>query len=167
MSYYAKVLRPDETVRAVGRIHWVVYLKAWALLLIGLAAAIAYFALRQPAVDDAADGWQPGSLRLGAAAVVAVVFLAVGLVQFLSAWIRRTTTEIAITDRRIIFKQGFLRRRTMEMNMNKVETVDVLQSIPGRLLNYGTIIIRGTGSSYEPLRLINNPIIIRTAIVAQ
>jgi uncharacterized membrane protein YdbT with pleckstrin-like domain len=71
-----------------------------------------------------------------------------------------------VTDRRIIFKEGFVRRRTMEMNMNKVETVDVIQSIAGRIFNYGAILIRGVGSSYEPLRLIADPLTLRTAIIA-
>ena len=77
------------------------------------------------------------------------------------------TTEIVVTDRRILFKEGFLRRRTMEMNMSKVETVDVVQSIPGRIFNYGTILIRGTGSSYEPLSLIGDPLTLRNAILVQ
>ena len=162
MSYYEKVLLPDESLRAVGTVHWVVYLRAWILLVPGLLAAAAYLSLRAPAAAPAADAWQAL-----AAAALAAVLLVTGFLRLFSAWVRRTTTEIAITDRRIIFKEGFIRRRTMEMNMNKVETVDVVQSIAGRLLNYGTIIIRGSGSSYEPLRLINNPIIIRTAIVAQ
>ena len=80
---------------------------------------------------------------------------------------RRITTEIVVTDRRVIFKEGFVRRRTMDMNMNNVETVDVVQSIVGRVFDYGTLLNRGTGSSYVPLRLIADPLALRTAIIAQ
>jgi uncharacterized membrane protein YdbT with pleckstrin-like domain len=86
-----------------------------------------------------------------------------GLV-FLGAWIRRKGTEIVVTDRRVIYKRGFIARRTVEMNISKVETVDVEQSIAGRLLGYGTVLIRGTGESLEPLRHVEAPLTIRNAI---
>ena len=66
-------------------------------------------------------------------------------VTFVSAWFRRWTTEIDVTNRRIVYKCGLIKRHTVEMNMDKVESVDVDQSIFGRLLNYGDITIRGTG----------------------
>ncbi|MDB5397182.1 MAG: rane-flanked domain protein [Rhodospirillales bacterium] len=161
MAYYTKVLLPDEQVRTVGRLHWAIYLKAWICLLLATLAGLDFLHLRSS--TDAANG-DSVSIVLEAVAAAFVVF---GLLLLLSAWLRRVTTEIVVTDRRIIFKEGFVRRRTMEMNMNKVETVDVVQSILGRIFNYGTILIRGTGSSYEPLRLIGNPLALRTAIVAQ
>jgi uncharacterized membrane protein YdbT with pleckstrin-like domain len=159
MAYYTKVLLPDEQVRAVGRLHWLIYLRGWICLVLAAVAGIAYLYIRQPG----ADGADSFSIVPEAAAAI---FLLLGLLFMLSAWIRRGTTEIVVTDRRIIFKEGFVRRRTMEMNMSKVETVDVVQSILGRLFNYGTILIRGTGSSYEPLALIGDPLALRTAIVA-
>ena len=66
---------------------------------------------------------------------------------FVSAWFRRWTTEIDVTDRRIVYKRGFINRHTVEMNMDKVESVDVDQSFWGRLLDYGDIIVRGTGDT--------------------
>jgi uncharacterized membrane protein YdbT with pleckstrin-like domain len=158
MAYYTKVLLADEQLRAVGRLHWAIYLRGWICLIVALAAGIGFLRLRSTDPED---------VPTLAAGAVAAVFLVVGLLLVFSAWVRRTTTEIVVTDRRILFKEGFVRRRTMEMNMNKVETVDVVQSIPGRIFNYGTILIRGTGSTYEPLRLIGNPLALRTAVVAQ
>jgi uncharacterized membrane protein YdbT with pleckstrin-like domain len=99
--------------------------------------------------------------------VAALFFLLLALGSLLSALIRRGSTEIVVTDRRIIFKEGVLRRRTMEMNMNKVETVDVVQTIAGRILNFGAVLIRGVGSSYEPIGMVADPLALRTAIVAQ
>lgn len=162
MAYYTKVLLPDEQVRTVGRLHWAIYLKSWICLLLAAVLGVAYLRL-EPSAGDLSSG---DSLSLMAGAAAAILFL-LGLLALFSAWLRRTTTEIVVTDRRIIFKEGFIRRRTMEMNMNKVETVDVVQSIVGRVFDYGTILIRGTGSSYEPLRLIGHPLALRTAIVAQ
>jgi uncharacterized membrane protein YdbT with pleckstrin-like domain len=162
MAYYTKVLLPGESVRIIGRLHWAIYIRAWFCLIIAALATIDFLYLRSRPADGASD--TPVSLiALG----ITAFFLFFGLFFLLVAWNRRKTTEIVVTDRRIIFKEGFIRRRTMEMNMSKVETVDVVQSIPGRLLNYGTILIRGVGSSYEPLRLVSDPLAFRTAIIAQ
>jgi uncharacterized membrane protein YdbT with pleckstrin-like domain len=162
MAYHTKVMLPDEQLRAVGRLHWAIYLRAWFCLIVAIAAGADFLYLRSSGAHD-----PDGSVSSLVLEIVGAFFLVVGLFLLLSAWIHRTTTEIVVTDRRILFKEGFLRRRTMEMNMSKVETVDVVQSIPGRVFNYGTILIRGTGSSYEPLRLIGDPLTLRNAILVQ
>ena len=160
MSYYQKVLLPDEGVRAMGRLHWAIYLRAWLLFAIGAIAGATFLYLHYGAGTDSVI---PSYI----AGAVAVLFLLAAFFSWQNAIIRRQTTEIVVTDRRIIFKEGFIRRRTMEMNLSKVETVDVIQGIWGRIFDYGSIVIRGVGSSYEPLRMISNPLALRTAIIAQ
>jgi uncharacterized membrane protein YdbT with pleckstrin-like domain len=160
MSYYQKVLLPDEAVRAMGRLHWAIYLRAWLLFAIGVITGLAFLYLHYSATWN---GGTPSYIAGG----VAVLFLLMALISSQNALIRRQTTEIVVTDRRIIFKEGFIRRRTMEMNLSKVETVDVVQGIWGRVFDYGSVVIRGVGSSYEPLRMIANPLALRTAIIAQ
>jgi uncharacterized membrane protein YdbT with pleckstrin-like domain len=98
--------------------------------------------------------------------IVAALFALFGVVSGLAAFIRRSTTELAVTDRRVIFKTGIIQRHTMEMNRSKVETVSVNQSVLGRLLNYGTVIVRGTGGSLEPIRKIDDPLTFRSHITA-
>jgi len=61
-------------------------------------------------------------------------------------------------DRRVIYARGFIQRHTVEINMDKIESVDVDQSIMGRAFNYGDVTIRGTGQTFEPLRQIDRPI---------
>jgi uncharacterized membrane protein YdbT with pleckstrin-like domain len=160
MSYYQKVLMPDEGVRAMGRLHWAIYLRAWLMLAIGAVAGVMFLYLHYAA---GADRLIPSYIAGG----IAVLFLLMAFFSWQNALLRRQTTEIVITDRRIIFKEGFIRRRTMEMNLSKVETVDVIQGIWGRVFDYGSIVIRGVGSSYEPLRMIAHPLALRTAIIAQ
>ena len=82
------------------------------------------------------------------------------------SWFERWVTEIAVTNMRIIFKRGFIRRHTIEMNMDKVESVDVGQTLLGRLFNYGDITVRGTGSGFEPLRRIDDPLRFRSHVSA-
>ncbi len=155
MSYLQRILQPGETLRFVGRLHWIVYLPGLVLFAIAVVLAAAIVAAKQfgnfvPYLLIALD----------------LVMLA-SLLALLAAAVRRWTTEIAVTDRRVIFKRGLIRRHTIEMNMDKVETVDVDQSLAGRLLGYGDIVVRGTGSSIEPFRKIAAPLDFRNQVTAR
>ena len=88
-------------------------------------------------------------------------YLIGGLVMILSAIIRRQTTELVLTSRRIITKRGLVSRDTVEMNLSKVESLHVNQGLMGRLLNYGDVTVVGTGASLEPLRGIARPLEVR------
>ncbi len=83
------------------------------------------------------------------------------------AWFRRWVTEIAVTNMRIILKRGFIRRHTIEMNMDKVESVDVDQSLLGRIFNYGNVTVRGVGTGFEPLRMVDDPLAFRSQVSAR
>ena len=152
MSYLREVLQPGETVRFHTNVHWFVYLKAIAAFLIALVLLM-WFALSDPS--------SPVLL------VVALVFALIGAVLFVPAWLRRLGTEVAVTDRRVIYKTGLIRRRSIEINMDKVESVDVDQSILGRLFGYGSITIHGTGESIEPLWGIAHPIEFRNHVLVR
>jgi uncharacterized membrane protein YdbT with pleckstrin-like domain len=101
-----------------------------------------------------------------AAQIVAAVAMVIGLLFVLVAVIGRLTTELVLTDRRIITKRGFISRDTVEMNLAKVESVRVDQGLLGRILNYGDVTVVGTGSSLEPLRGIANPLALRKQLGA-
>jgi uncharacterized membrane protein YdbT with pleckstrin-like domain len=84
-----------------------------------------------------------------------------GIVFLLWAYIRYKTTEFAVTDKRIIAKTGLVSRNTVEMFLDKVESLHVEQSVLGRVLDFGTITIRGTGATEEPIRNISAPLALR------
>jgi uncharacterized membrane protein YdbT with pleckstrin-like domain len=152
VRYLAKVIQPGETVKHDSRVHWIVYLPGAAWLVLAVAGFL----------------WSASSRSAGPVIVPASVFIvALGLIALLRAWIRRATTEIVVTDKRVIFKRGLIRRHTVEMNMDKVESVDVEQSVLGRILDYGTVLVRGTGAGIEPLYLIDSPLAIRNAIIVR
>ncbi len=88
-----------------------------------------------------------------------------GLVLWLVAYIRIKSTELAVTTRRVIVKHGFIRRSTIEMNISKVESIQVEQSLMGRMLDYGTLVIAGTGPSHAPLAGIAEPMAFRKAFI--
>ena len=150
MSYVKEVLQPDEKILFVTTIHWLAYAPAALLLMVAIVAL-------GLSVQGHEYLWRP----------VAAVFFAASLLSAASAWFRRWTTEIAVTDRRIIYKRGFIRRHTIEMHMDKVESVDVNQSLFGRLLDYGDVLVRGTGIGFEPLRAVEAPIALRNAVTAR
>jgi uncharacterized membrane protein YdbT with pleckstrin-like domain len=150
MKYVDKVLQPGETVLFASTIHWLVYGPAILLLIVAILV---------PLVGGSGHEflWRSISLLCFAAALLSAA----------GAWLRRWTTEIAVTDRRIIYKRGLIRRHTIEMNMDKVESVDVDQSVLGRIFDYGDVLVRGTGVGFEPLQMIAAPIALRNAVTAR
>jgi len=154
MRYVRRVLQPGETIVYATKLHWLIYIHTILL-------AIACVILAGAAVSTSDN--QGISLALG---IAAVIFALLALSAGLRAFIRRTTTELAVTDHRVIYKSGLLSRHTIEMNRDKVESVDVDQSLLGRILGYGTVVVRGTGGSLEPIRNIGDPLTFRTYITA-
>ena len=92
---------------------------------------------------------------------ILLLVLVVGLYFLIVAWIRYRTTEFAVTDRRVMAKTGLVSRRTVEMFLDKVESLNVDQSIPGRMFDYGTVTIRGTGATSEAFGNISAPLELR------
>jgi uncharacterized membrane protein YdbT with pleckstrin-like domain len=154
MRYVRRVLQPGETIVYTTKLHWLIYVHTILLLFICIILAGAAIATS----DN-----QGISLALG---IAAVIFALLALSAGLRAFIRRTTTELAVTDHRVIYKSGLLSRHTIEMNRDKVESVDVDQSLLGRIFGYGTVVVRGTGGSLEPIRNIGDPLTFRTYITA-
>jgi len=83
------------------------------------------------------------------------------LTLFIAPLIEFSTSEFAITNKRVIIKVGLISRRTLEMNLNKIESVNVNQGLLGRMLGYGTIVIVGTGGTKEPFADISDPLTFR------
>jgi uncharacterized membrane protein YdbT with pleckstrin-like domain len=147
--YINEILQPDEKLVYSTTIHWMVYLPG-VILWIAAIAIYVFGAQYSPAMP--------------------LVALAVGLIAAIStfrAWFQRWTTEIDVTDRRVVYKRGFIRRHTVEMNMDKVESVDVDQSILGRIFDFGDIVVRGTGHGIEPLHNIQSPLQFRNYVTAR
>jgi len=80
-----------------------------------------------------------------------------GVWEFLHSFIRWLTVHMGLTDHRVIYKEGLIRRETDEMRLSKVETVDINQSVMGRILGYGTLEMTGTGGSRVVFRDIDEP----------
>jgi uncharacterized membrane protein YdbT with pleckstrin-like domain len=154
MSYAQSVLQPGETIVATGRLHWIIYRWAIAFLIAGVIL-VWLGSVYWPTYDTVI-------------AVTAMTFGVLFVATFAYAWFVRWITEFAVTNRRVISKRGFIWRETEEMIMDKVETVDVDQSVPGRVLGYGTMRITGTGGSNDiTVRDMAGPFDLRNAIIAK
>jgi uncharacterized membrane protein YdbT with pleckstrin-like domain len=92
--------------------------------------------------------------------ILTLVF-AIGIIFLVIAWIRVHSTEVAITNKRVIAKFGFITRHTVEINLDKVEALRVEQGFWGRILNFGTIYISGAGTSVAPIPNIADPLVFR------
>ncbi len=148
MSYVERVLQPGEQLRHISSIHWIVYWPGVAVALLAVAV-----------------WWFSGTRLLPIVwlyAGYALALVAIGLL--VQEWFQWWITEIAVTNRRVIYKKGLVRLQTNEMNMDKVESVQVDQSILGRMLDYGNVKILGTGEGLETLRTIAGPLKLRNSI---
>ena len=152
--YIDDILQPGEKLLYSTNLHWVFYLPG----LIGWVVSVALLV--------AARMVTPGGLALVCLALSAAAAL-VAFYLSLRAWFERWTTETDVTSLRVVHKEGFIKRRTFEMSLDKVESVDVNQSILGRILNYGDVTIRGVGEGIEKIRTIASPLAFRNLITAR
>jgi uncharacterized membrane protein YdbT with pleckstrin-like domain len=160
MSYLTSNLVPGEKVIYQTRLHWIVMLGNLiaGLLLLAGGAALIYYATNRASFDIATIHVMQGT---GAALAVA------GLIVILLGMARRNATEMAVTNRRVVVKTGLASRRTIEMLLNKVESIEVSETTMGRLLGYGAIVVVGTGGSTEPFRMIAHPLTFRSRLQQQ
>jgi uncharacterized membrane protein YdbT with pleckstrin-like domain len=152
--YIDDILQPGEKVLYSTNAHWMFYLPAIAAW---IAALVLLILSRVTSVD---------SLTLLCWAAAAVVAIA-ALYWTFKAWGYRGTTETDVTNMRVVHKTGFIKRRSFEMALDKVESVDVAQSILGRILNYGDVTILGVGEGRETIRTIASPLAFRSAITTR
>jgi uncharacterized membrane protein YdbT with pleckstrin-like domain len=160
MSYLRSNLVPGEQVIYQTRLHWVVMLGNLLVgcLLMAAGAGLLYYATTQAGFEIPTVHVMQGT---GVGLIVA------GLVAILWGMARRNATEMAVTNRRVIVKTGMASRRTIEMLLNKVESIEVSETTMGRLLGYGAIVVVGTGGSTEPFRKIAHPLTFRSRLQQQ
>jgi uncharacterized membrane protein YdbT with pleckstrin-like domain len=150
--YIDEILQPGEKVLYSTNAHWIFYLPAIVAWIVALALLVAALAFPPVAL-----------VGLPAAAVIAVV----ALYFMVRGWFHRFTTETDVTDRRVVHKTGFINRHTFEISLDKIASVEVDQSIAGRLLNYGNVSIVGMGEvPPQVIQTIASPLAFRSAITA-
>ena len=152
--YIDEILQPGEKVLYSTNAHWIFYLPAIGAWIVALVLLILS---RETTVQTVT------MLALASAVVVALV----ALYLTVRAWFHRLTTETDVTNRRVDHKTGFIQRHTFEIALDKVESVDVDQSIAGRIFDYGNVTILGVGEGRETISTIASPLAFRNAITAR
>jgi uncharacterized membrane protein YdbT with pleckstrin-like domain len=152
--YIDDILQPGEKVLYSTNAHWIFY---WPAIAAWILAVVLFFLSRATVTESIV------LLYLSASAVVAIA----ALYWTFKAWFHRWTTETDVTNLRVVHKTGFIKRRTFEMSLDKVESVDVDQSILGRILNYGNVTVRGVGEGAETITTIASPLDFRNHITAR
>jgi uncharacterized membrane protein YdbT with pleckstrin-like domain len=152
--YIDNILQPGEKVLYSTNAHWIFY---WPAIVAWIVAAVLLVLSRATITDGIV------LLCLAGSGVVALA----ALYWTVTAWFHRWTTETDVTNLRVVHKTGFIKRRTFEMSLDKVESVDVNQSILGRILNYGDVTILGVGEGRETIRTIASPLAFRNFITAR
>lgn len=147
MSYIKTNLIPGETIIKQATMHWIIYAMPVFVTLI-----FAYITLID-AADFSSSGYFKGIIICGA--------------FWLYAYLKKVSTELAVTNKRVIAKKGIIFRKTIELNLNKVESLTVDQDIIERLINCGSITINGTGGSGAPFKNIDDPLAFRKAVNGQ
>lgn len=160
MSFVERHLISGEAVQYQTRLHWIVMLGHLlvALLLDAAAVALLFFYSRVRNNPDA-HGEILLWVAIGAFIISAIVF-AIGA-------IRRNATEMALTNKRVIVKTGLATRRTLELVLGRIESIVVEEPTMGRMLGYGTVIIRGTGGTPEVFEKIAHPLEFREQVQSE
>ena len=162
MSYVEKHLIPGESVQYETRLHWIVML---GHAVVGILLVM--FAIAIPVTWASLGTKTKGSSVPGAIYLVALVFFLAGGGLFLVGLLRRRATEMAVTSKRVIVKTGIAERRTVEILLSRIESVAVDEPALGRLLGYGTVIVRGTGGTPETFEKIYHPLEFREQVQRQ
>ena len=159
MSYVEKHLIEGEKIVHTTRLHWIVLAVP---VLLGLLMGLPGLALL---VEAATPATRNQNSNLMAAAGIILVF--VGFIFVISGLLKRNATEMTVTNKRIVVKVGMAARRTVEMLLTRVESIGVEESVMGRMLGYGTVIVRGTGGTPEAFDRIAHPLEFRTQVQQQ
>jgi len=152
-SYVLKSLAPDERLVYAATLHWVIYLQGLMFVIAG--GLLAFFL---PKVVDAVFTVPGAAANMHKPiGIVAALLLLAGLSLMMGAYVRQSSTELVVTNMRVVAKYGFVSRATFEIMINRVTGVNFDQTIGGRILGYGTVIVRGAGSDFSPIDLISDP----------
>jgi len=160
LSYVEKNLIAGEQVVFQTRHHWIVMLGALllgtVLDLVGAGGLIYLLSQRDMSAAARDAGFVGAALALMGGSVLA-----------LAGVMRRNATEMVVTNKRVIVKTGILSRRTFEMLLSRIESIGVEEPVLGRMLGYGTVILRGVGGTPDEFDLIAKPLAFRSHVQEQ
>lgn len=151
-SYVKRVLQPDEGLLYQAQIHWVIYLDGLFYILLGALLGSFGPHLVQMLLGDSMLDFARLPLKFFSLAIVAY-----GALDLVLSYIRQISTELVITNQRVIAKTGLVATTSYELMIGKVEGATIDQSALGRIMGYGTLMVKGTGGGISPIDPIADP----------
>ncbi len=150
MSYVDKILLPNERVIRIGRIHWMIFARNVVLVLV--CSVIFFIILNKDSVN------RDDSSGLSIVALFCLIGGIYGLYKMITDSIFMIFTELALTSSRVVVKFGLFRRKAMELHYKQVESINFSQGVFGRIFNFGSVWINGTGGKSAPIPFVDNPL---------
>lgn len=160
MSYVQQNLNPGERVLYTTRLHWIVLFRPILVEALFSCSGIALLVW-------AIGGKHTDRGEAQMIGMVGVALLVIGSIVLALAAVRRNATEMAVTNKRVIIKVGYMTKRTIELFLSKIESVEVEQSVAGRIFGFGSITVRGTGGTNEPFTHVADPLEFRRQVQHQ
>jgi membrane protein YdbS with pleckstrin-like domain len=160
VGYIEQNLNPGERILYQTRLHWVVLFRSIFVDVLFSASGLALLVW-----GIAGKHSERGEAQI--VGIAGVTLIVLGNIILAIATFRRNATEMAVTNKRIIIKVGFLTKRTIELFLSKVESVGVEQTVLGRMLGFGSITVRGTGGTNEPFSHVADPLEFRRQVQHQ
>jgi uncharacterized membrane protein YdbT with pleckstrin-like domain len=164
MSYLERNLIPGEKVFYKTGLHWSVLIGPFLLgaVCIIVAALLAIYAEsdKSGTSSNASGGSGPSEIILAGVILLSVI----AAVTIIFGIVRRNSTEMGVTNKRVVVKRGILSRRTFELLLSQIEGILVEESFMGRIFGFGTVIIRGTGGTPETFVGIAHPLEFRRQV---
>ncbi len=167
MGYVDRNLVPGETLLYRTRHHWLVLLGP---LIGGSSLLVPGIALLAEAINTRGTaGLVVGGSTISpeVMAIAGAVLVVAAVITFSYGVAKRNATEMAVTNRRVLIKTGIGSRRTLDLMLSRVESIGVEESAVGRMLGYGSVVVRGTGGTPEPFVMIAHPQEFRRAVQEQ
>jgi uncharacterized membrane protein YdbT with pleckstrin-like domain len=162
-SYINSVLMRDEELIFAARLHWIIYF--WGLVITITGWAFSFYGMDRIFGNVANVNLPKWIGQFSSYINLAIVIF--GVILLIFAYIRQQTTELAVTNRRVLAKFGVISRTTFELFLDKVEGVNVDQTIMGRMLGYGSIHVKGTGGGMSPIDSIYYPEFFQRVLLEQ
>jgi uncharacterized membrane protein YdbT with pleckstrin-like domain len=159
VGYIEKNLVPGEQIIYKTGYHWIVMLGALMVSLVLDAGGIfsIYYGVSTKKDTNSFNAYM----------IAGIAVLVLSAIILLQGIIRKNSTEVAVTNKRVLIKTGIASRRSIEVLLSKVESIGVEESVTGRMLGYGTVIVRGTGGTNETFDRISHPDELRRQVQAQ
>jgi len=148
MAYYTRVIGSDEKVAFIGTLSPVIYSPGLAIVVGSLLAFV--FADNSPAMQSLA--------------YLAVAPAGIGIALMVKQLVRQYTTEIVLTNRRILLKTGLVARDAKDLSLSRIQGADLIQSAFGRMLGYGDVDVKEVGEGSIRIAQLSNPLEFRRTL---